>query len=208
MSKLQDYGTKRSSMKINCPRCDKTLEPEEIQNGECACKLRFRIGPKTDLAVFQENVLLDRLAEEIVSGKESKPDYYEQTIELTKGHFPSTVHMRREASKQHHHCTFYLVRDSEIICFLFRVVKKAWSICVEFDSKITGLNKVRAYKRGSIHDQKYRKIRSVLNTKDFQYAMELMTWVYEQKSKAYGTGRLKPKLGHGQMAGIKGSSVF
>lgn len=176
--------------KYSCPRCDKGFSREEIQAGRCEnCGLGFKISAKTDAALFDENALMERLAEEIVKGKPPKLNHYEKAIELLKGYLSGVVCTRR--SEQ---CTFYLVRDQEIVCFLLRLVNRSRVIHLEFDSVLRGLKDIVPYKETDRRVIKMSRVKSYLKTRDFDYAMQVALYVYQKKSRRYGIGKFEKNI--------------
>lgn len=176
--------------KYNCPRCDKGFSQKEVVDGRCEnCGLRFRVSQKTDMALFDENALMDRLAEEIVQGKEVKINHFEKSIELIKGYLSGVVCIRRKE-----YCTFYLVKDQEIVCFLFRLVNFVKTIYLEFDTVFRGLEDVFPYNEEKLKSMNMCKAKSYLKTIDFEYAMQIALYVYQKKSKQYGIGKFEKNV--------------
>jgi len=198
------------SVGINCPKCDKTLGKRECKEGRCNhCGLEFTIGPKSNLALYQEDALLETLANEVVRDRrkmQKKIQYYERAIELTKGYFRDVVCFTRHTSstERQWNTTFFLVRDAEIVAFLFRLVYRVRGIYADFDMDLKGLKWVKKYKRNEQGTEMFRRVRCYLSTTDFQYAIELFAYVYERKSKRFGTGKYRTKMEKQTCAGLQG----
>lgn len=168
-------------MKYECPRCDKQLRQDEIDNKRCSnCGLEFKITENTDVAMIKEKQMLRKLAKEVFGVKNNKIDCYETAINLLKSVFLNVVHTRGDRF-----VTFYKVVDGEIKYFLFRLDKIKSKIRVEFDINLRYKNITRY----SLEERKRRKlgrIKCCLSTNDFDFLMEVCNAVSERKNRLYG----------------------
>lgn len=169
-------------MGYECPRCDKPLRDEEVDNKKCSnCNLEFRVTKETDVAIYQEKALVKKLAQEVFGIKGTKLDYYKTAINMIKGCMKNVVCTRGKECT-----TFFRVGDAEIMYHLFRIYKNRTQVAVEFDIQVR-------YKGVINFNQKERKARglgrwkSTLRTKDLEYFLEVCMAVAERKNNYCGS---------------------
>ena len=170
----------------SCTRCDKPLRGDEIAKCKCSnCDLEFKITKATPVELFQEDQLIDLFAERIF-GKQKKIDYYSTAINICKAMLTNVVCHRNETV-----CSFYLLDDGEIVCFLFMLKKRLAEVRLEMDIPFR-YEGVVLYDLDSIKSRKIPcGLRSYYRTKNFEKMMEMVAAVYERKNKKHRVGKIQ-----------------
>ena len=186
-------------MRANCPKCDKTLESTEIGVHRCSCGMEFKITKDTDFSVMQEDYILSKLAQEALGEKKSpKRDFYAKIIEMFKGHLGSVVCLRKKK-----YCYFYLLKDGEIVAFLFRLRNYKSFIHLEFDTRLGKHAGVNSYSKEEMQKAHNWIYKSYMRTRDIEQAVRMAIHVYELKKRRFSKYNPDKKIKM-QTAGVVG----
>jgi len=162
-----------------CTRCDKPLTPKEVKACQCSnCGLEFKITKNTDASLFQEDLLIERLSEEI-STKPRKIDYHETAVRFLKVYLGDVVILRGVK-----YTKFYRVWDQEIVMLVFALRTTAREIVLEFDRvfRYVDVVTIPPERRKS---RAFGTMKSYYKTRNIEKALEIAMAVYKVKSKKY-----------------------
>jgi len=166
-----------------CPKCDKGLSKEELNEGQCNnCRLEFTVKNKTDLSLLNDNVLIEKFSEEVRRDKRRKisTNFYETAINILKAYLTNVICIRRKD-----YCSFFLTRNVEMVCFLFKVHRVRSYVCVYFDLNLTKYKKISKCPDYKTRTGRFGPMKSVLRTKDLEYMMSVCLSVYDRKTRQY-----------------------
>lgn len=158
----------------SCPKCSRIITKFDVDLGRCVvCDLDISAIGK-ELSMIQEETLLETFADEIKKGTK-KIDYYNTAINILKAYLVNVVCVRKKLRT-----SFHYIDDSEIRCFLFRLVNVRSIIFMEFDYSPKYVH-VNGYTKSQIKSKKLGAIKSYARLTNFEHMMDLAMAVYHSK---------------------------
>lgn len=168
-------------MSYSCPKCDKPLNDYELDDKKClGCGIEFKVNKETDVAIYQERALITKLAQEVFGIKDTRINFTKTAINLLKGALSNVVCYRGKR-----YTTFYRIMDGELKYFLFRLDHAKRSIRIEFDTRL-GYHRVKNYSDEMRVTNGKGRLKSYMNTCDFELLLEVCIAVCERKNNKYG----------------------
>ncbi len=162
----------------SCIKCAKFLTKVEIRNAKCSnCGKEFEIADDQTASLFMQDEVIQQFAETVYNYKrEEKLDYTGKMKDMIKAYLSNIVISGIKVF------SFYLVRDNEVVCFLFRLRNVKRFIFLEFNLALK-YEGVESYTK---KNGKYSGgMKSYIKTKDFEHAIDICVAVYTRKSKSY-----------------------
>lgn len=171
---------------LTCPKCDKGLSHAEVTVKRCnTCGLEFDVAKPVNVGPRSDHVLLQTFINESRKRNKNFVNYYETVINFIKAYFPHTICWRfYQNNPDKTYARIYLIKDQEVMGFLFRIRRVLSYAFVEFDIHIDHtVENVKPLKKRT--NQTATAIKSFIKTKDLEVLMPILQHVYNRKLNRY-----------------------